>query len=39
MGAKPFISFFVCPLFSNWTSIMSPDADTTVPGPNVLWLT
>ena len=39
MGAKPFMSFLVWPLRSNWTSIMSPAAEMTVPGPNVLWLT
>ena len=36
IGAKPFISFLVWPVFSNWTSIMSPATETTVPVPKVL---
>ena len=39
IGAKPFISFLVWPVFSNWTSIMSPTTEMTVPVPKVLWLT
>ena len=39
IGAKPFISFLVWPVFSNWTSIMSPTTEITVPVPKVLWLT
>ena len=39
IGAKPFISFLVWPVFSNWTSIMSPATEITVPVPKVLWLT
>ena len=33
------MSFLVCPLLSNLTSIMSPSTEMTVPGPKVLWLT
>ena len=36
IGAKPFISFLVWPVFSNWTSIMSPATEITVPVPKVL---
>ena len=36
IGAKPFISFLVWPVFSNWTSIMSPTTEMTVPVPKVL---
>ena len=39
IGAKPFISFLVWPVFSNWTSIMSPTTEITVPAPKVWWLT
>ena len=36
IGAKPFINFLVWPVFSNWTSIMSPATEITVPVPKVL---
>ena len=36
IGAKPFMSFLVWPVFSNWTSIMSPATEITVPVPKVL---
>ena len=39
MGAKPFMSFLTCPVFSNLTSIISPEAVMTVPVPNVLCRT
>ena len=36
MGAKPVRSFLVFPVRVNLTSMVSPDAATTTPGPNVL---
>ena len=39
MGAKPFMSFLTLPVRVNLTSMTSPDADSTTPGPNVLWET
>ena len=35
IGANPFMSFLVWPVFSNWTSIMSPATEITVPVPKV----
>ena len=31
------MSFFVCPVRVNLTSMTSPDDESTTPGPNVLW--
>ena len=37
MGAKPFMSFLTFPVRLNLTSIISPEAESTTPGPKVLW--